>query len=93
MTETLGHNDMGHRLAAGLQRFGAMLGKAGFGLFLLAAAIAALVASAFIGLMIAIAAVFLTFAHTVMGPRRKAGQADDGTLEARRTADGWIIET
>jgi hypothetical protein len=93
MTETLGHNDMGARLAAGLQRFGAMLGKVGFGLFLLAAAIAALVASAFIGLMIAIAAVFLTFAHTVMRPRRKAAQGDDGTLEARRTADGWIIET
>lgn len=98
MTETLGHNDMGHRLAAGLQRFGAMLGKVGFGLFLLAAAVAALVASAFIGLMIAIAAVFLTFAHSLMRPRRKAnqgqhGQADDGTLEARRTADGWVIET
>jgi len=92
MTETLGQNDMSHRLAAGLQRFGAMLGKVGFGLFLLAAAIAALVASAFIGLMLAIAAVFLTFAHSVMRPRRKA-KADDGTLEARQTADGWIIET
>jgi hypothetical protein len=40
MTETLGSNDMGARFAAGLQRFGAMLGKAGFGLFLIAAAIA-----------------------------------------------------
>ena len=91
MTETLGHNDMGHRLAAGLQRFGALLGKAGFGLFLLAAAIAALVAGAFIGLMLVIAAVFLTFAHSLMRPRRQA--SEDGTLEARRTADGWIIET
>ena len=98
MTETLdqssmGQNDMSHRLAAGLQRFGAMLGKVGFGLFLLAAAIVALVASAFIGLMLAIAAVFLTFAHSLMRPRRKAGPDEDGTLEARRTADGWIIET
>lgn len=103
MTETLGQsgmggNDLGHRLAAGLQRFGALLGKTGFGLFLLAAAVAALVASAFIGLMIAIAAVFLTFAHTVMRPRRQAGQdgsamAEEGALEARRTADGWVIET
>jgi Protein of unknown function (DUF2613) len=93
MTETLGNNDMGARFAAGLRRFGAMLGKAGFGLFLLAAAIAALIASAFIGLMLAIAAVFLTFAHSLMRPRRKAAQNEDGTLEARQTADGWIIET
>ena len=93
MTETLGNNDMGARFAAGLQRFGAVLGKAGFGLFLLAAAIAALIASAFIGLMLAIAAVFLTFAHSLMRPRRKAGQTDDGTLEARQTADGWVIES
>ncbi|HEV7691786.1 MAG TPA: hypothetical protein VGO52_13210 [Hyphomonadaceae bacterium] len=93
MTETLGQHDMSHRLAAGLQRFGAMLGKVGFGLFLIAAAIAALVATTFIGLMLAIAAVFLTFAHSLMRPRRKAAQNEDGTLEARQTADGWVIET
>jgi hypothetical protein len=92
MTETLGHSDIGARLQAGLQRFGAFLGKAGFGLFLLAAAVAALVATTFIGLMLAIAAVFLTVAHSFARPRRKQ-EADSDTLEARRTADGWIIET
>ena len=91
MTETLGHSDIGARLQAGLQRFGAFLGKAGFGLFLIAAAVAALVATTFIGLMLAIAAVFLTLAHGFARPRRK--REDDGTLEARQTADGWIIES
>jgi hypothetical protein len=92
MTETLGQNDFSTRLHLALKSFGAFLAKAGFGLFLLVAAFAALVATTFIGLMLAIAAVFLTFAR----PRRKqAKQAETGasaTLEARRTADGWIIE-
>jgi hypothetical protein len=92
MTETLGHNDFGARLSGVLQRFGGLLGKAGFGLFLLAAAIAALVATTFIGLMLAIAAVCLTIAHAFTRPRRRA-EGDTDTLEARRTADGWIIET
>jgi hypothetical protein len=89
MTETLGHQDAGARA---LKSFGGLLAKAGFGLFLLVAAFAALVATTFIGLMLAIAAVFLTFAR----PRRKPEQAAEGgapaTLEARRTADGWVIE-
>jgi hypothetical protein len=38
MTETLGQADIGSRLYAGFQRFCAFLGKAGFGVFLLAAA-------------------------------------------------------
>ena len=63
MTETLGHQDAGARA---LKSFGGLLAKAGFGLFLLVAAFAALVATTFIGLMLAIAAVFLTFAR----PRR-----------------------
>ncbi|HVY88085.1 MAG TPA: hypothetical protein VG942_04410 [Hyphomonadaceae bacterium] len=88
MTETLGHPDFMSRAALWLQKAGGVLGKAGFGLFLIVAAIAALVATTFIGLMLAIAAVFLTFAHGI-GRSRK--QSD--TLEARRTADGWIIET
>ena len=93
MTETLGHNDFGTRFHLALKSFGGFLAKAGFGLFLLVAAFVALVATTFIGLMLAIAAVFLTFAR----PRRKqqAKQAEAGTsstLEARRTADGWVIE-
>jgi hypothetical protein len=92
MTETLGHNDFGTRFHLALKSFGGFLARAGFGLFLLVAAFAALVATTFIGLMLAIAAVFLTFAR----PRRKqAKHAEAGTsstLEARRTADGWVIE-
>ena len=92
MTETLGHNDFGSRLHLALKSFGGFLAKAAFGVFLLVAAFVALVATTFIGLMLAIAAVFLTFAR----PRRKqAKQAETGanaTLEARRTADGWVIE-
>jgi hypothetical protein len=91
MTETMGQGDFGARLNQALKRLGGFLGKAGFGIFLIAAAIAALVATTFIGLMLAIAAVFLTFARSIGRPaRREAGDPD--TLEARRTADGWVIE-
>jgi len=92
MTETLGHNDFGARLQLALKSFGGFLAKAAFGVFLLVAAFVALVATTFIGLMLAIAAVFLTFAR----PRRKPAHRQEGgapsTLEAKRTADGWVIE-
>lgn len=90
MTETLGHNDFGARLQLALKSFGGFLAKAAFGVFLLVAAFVALVATTFIGLMLAIAAVFLTFAR----PRRKPAQEGGApsTLEAKRTADGWVIE-
>lgn len=92
MTETLGHNDLGTRLNLALKSFGGFLAKAAFGVFLLVAAFVALVATTFIGLMLAIAAVFLTFAR----PRRKPAHRQEGgapsTLEAKRTADGWVIE-
>jgi hypothetical protein len=91
MTDTLGQSDMGSRFLAAFQRVGGFLGKAGFGLFLVVAALAALVATTFIGIMLAIAAVFLTFTRP---RRRKAERAEPApqTLEARRTADGWVIE-
>jgi hypothetical protein len=89
MTETLGRNDIGARLNHALQKLGGFLGKAGFGIFLLAAAIAALVATTIIGLMLAIAAVFLTIARSFSRSGRKP---DPDTLEARRTGDGWVIE-
>lgn len=90
MTETLGPSDFGTRFHLALKSFGAFLAKAGFGLFLLVAAFVALVATTFVGIMLAIAAVFLTFAR----PRRKPAQNPEAgaTLEARRTADGWVIE-
>jgi hypothetical protein len=90
MTETLGSSDYGRRSHLALQRLGGLLGKAGFGLFLIAAAIAALVATTVIGLMLALAAVFLSFAHGMSRNSRR--QPDPDTLEARRTADGWVIE-
>jgi hypothetical protein len=96
MTETLGNPDFGMRLRMALKAFGGFLGKAGFGLFLLVAAFAALVATTFIGIMLAIAAVFLTFAHAITRPRRQPARdtatGETQTLEARRTADGWVIE-
>jgi hypothetical protein len=92
MTETLGHGDLAARINHALQKLGGLLGKAGFGIFLLFAAIAALVATTVIGLMLAIAAVFLTFAHAISRPSRRNGTGDPDTLEARRTADGWVIE-
>ncbi len=86
MTETLGQPNVGF-----LNRAFGILAKAGFGVFLLVAALAALVATTFIGIMLALAAVFLTFAR----PRRKVHVVPTGetqTLDARRTADGWVIE-
>lgn len=93
MTNTLGEPDFGARFGGMLQRAGGFLGKAGFGLFMLAAAIAALVAASVIGLMVAIAALFLSVAYGVGRSRRKArAQVDAQTLDARETADGWVIE-
>ena len=86
MTDTLGQPIGGF-----LNRVFGVLAKAGFGVFLIVAALAALVATTFIGIMLALAAVFLTFAR----PRRKAQPVRTGetqTLDARRTADGWVIE-
>jgi hypothetical protein len=96
MTETLGPAELGARAHLALKGFGGLLAKAGFGIFLLAAAFAALVATTFIGVMLAIAAVFLTFAHAFGRSRRQPirdpAAGETRTLEARRTADGWVIE-
>lgn len=86
MTDTLGQQTGGL-----LNQVFGVLAKAAFGIFLLVAAIAALIATTFIGIMLALAAVFLTIAR----PRRKVQPARPGetqTLDARRTADGWVIE-
>jgi hypothetical protein len=83
MTETLGSPD---HLGLWLQRAGGFLARAGFGFFVLIAAFAALLATTVIGLAIAIAALFLTFA------RRSRRSEPSDTLEARETADGWVIE-
>lgn len=91
MTETLDNQDLSRRFVLALQGAGRFLGKAGFGIFVLFAAFAALIATTLIGLMLAIAAVFLTFAHR-FSRKRRAAEQDEQTLEARQTADGWVIE-
>ena len=45
-----------------------------------------------LGLMLAIAAVFLTLARPRRKQAKQAEASGDATLEARRTADGWVIE-
>ena len=90
MTETLGQPDNFGLL---LKRFAVFMGRAGFGLFVLAAVGIALVATTFIGLMLAVAAIFLTFVYQFGRSVRPAQRpSQTSTLEARRTADGWVIE-
>jgi uncharacterized RDD family membrane protein YckC len=91
MTETLDHHDS---LGVFLKRFAAFMGKAGFGLFVVAAVGIALVATTFIGLMLALAAAFLTFTYQLgRGGRSSKPQGDPNTLEAHPTPDGWVIES
>lgn len=90
MTDTLGQTHLGARFMSALRQVFGFAAKACFGLFLMVAALAALIATTFIGIMLAIAAIFLTLTR----PRRKQAPAPDKSqpLEARRTADGWVIE-
>jgi hypothetical protein len=90
MTETLGHPD---GFGYALKRLVALMGRAGFFLFIIAAVGIALIATTFIGLMLAVAAVFLSIAYQLgRGSRRAPSSGDNSTLEARRTGDGWVIE-
>jgi hypothetical protein len=90
MTETLDRHDS---LGVVLKRFAAFMGRAGFGIFVVAAVGIALVATTFIGLMLALAAAFLTFAyHLGRGARPAKPEGDPNTLEAHPTPDGWVIE-
>ncbi len=102
MTETMEHSDPFSRIGAAMHRAGLWLGRVGFGLFLLLAAGAALLATTFIGVLLAIAAVFLTLTYgrrarahvrkTQAAARSSETSGDMTTLEARRTPDGWVIE-
>lgn len=90
MTETLGQPSS---LSVFLKRFAAFMGRAGFGLFVVAAVAIALVATTFIGLMLAVAAGFLTLAyHLGRGSRPRKPPVDSDTLDAHHTPDGWVIE-
>jgi len=90
MTETLEQHDS---LAVILKRFAVFMGRAGFALFIVAAIGIALVATTFIGLMVAVAAIFLSFAYQLgRGSRANRASSDPNTLEAQQTANGWVIE-
>lgn len=92
----------GARIFTMLDGIGQFLGRIGFGLFLLLAVGATLVATTFVGILLALAAGILTFTHRL--GRRKGGAASAGdgpaetnagpppTLDAHRTADGWVTE-
>jgi hypothetical protein len=90
MTESLGRPDLSDMLQGFARRAGRMLGKLGFGVLLVVALVIALVATTFIGLLLALAALFLTFALK-RPPARPP--ASGGTLEAHRTPDGWVTES
>jgi hypothetical protein len=99
MTEMLGNAHFSARMGHALHSVALFIKRAGFGLFLLAAGITAVVATTFIGLVLVVGAVFLSLAYG-FGRSSRRGQSshgdgqssEPGTLEARRTADGWVIE-
>lgn len=89
MTETLGHHDPVARLAHAILGFGRWLGRIGFILLTVMVVGVALLATTAIGILLAAAALLLTLGR----PRRqRRSEVMDGTLEARPTADGWVIE-
>jgi hypothetical protein len=90
MTPTLGPSDVGSLIARLFKRLGVALGRIGFGVFLGLAALAALLATTVVGLMLGVAAVCIGFAAR-LGGRGARGDTTDA-LEARRTADGWVVE-
>lgn len=87
----------GSRLTDLLDRAGRFLGRIGFGLFLVLAVGATVIATTFVGILLALAAGFLTLTHKLGRRSRKPREteAESGpppTLEAHRTADGWVTE-
>ncbi len=119
MTLSASTHDFFSRFAFYIRRFSGWIARAGFGFFVVFAAGAALVATTFIGLLIAMAAVFLNLAVRVTRGSKTAEPMDKGagfssfsrahvfgaqkqskpkstaageTLEAHKTANGWVIE-
>jgi amino acid transporter len=84
--------------ASFLERALATLGRMAFGVLLFCAAMTALVATAFVGLMLALAAFFLGLSRSFRRRSRSETSFDaspqaGATFEARPTAEGWVIET
>lgn len=87
MPLSLDSSGAGSLIARFFKRVGVALGRVGFGIFLALAALVALLATTVVGLMLAVAAVCIGFAA------RLGGRGDSSrALEARRTADGWVVE-
>lgn len=103
MSQTLLASNAFDRFSAHLRRFGQWASKAGFGLFVIFAAGVALLATTFVGLLLAAAALLLRLAHSfTRKPARAAHEPDanaartmdeptEDALEARRTPDGWVV--
>jgi hypothetical protein len=89
MTDTFERPDLLGQLRQLGRSFGGIVGKLGFGLLVVVAVIVALLATTFIGVLLALAALFLTL--TRKRPGAASGASADGTLDARPTADGWVI--
>lgn len=92
-------DEMWGKASAALDRGGRFLGRVGFGVFLLIAVVVTLIATTFVGVMLALAAGFLALTQKFSGRKRSGGQGGDDlkdgpppTLEAHRTADGWVTE-
>lgn len=92
MTETIVRMDAFAPLARWMDVAGRWLGRAGFGVFAVAAIMIAVVATTFVGALLA-AAIFFLQASRAFNRRSTRARADTSDLlEARPTADGWVIE-
>lgn len=90
MAPALDPAETGSLIARFFKRLGVALGKIGFGVFLALAALAALLATTIVGVMLGVAAVCIGFAARLGGRGARADSRH--ALEARRTADGWVVE-
>ena len=92
-------HDFRGRAGHSFRNFGGWLAAAGFGVFVMVAAGFALLATTFIGVMLAIAALFLKAAHVfhrgrgLARPKKSRRTRVEGeTIEARRTPQGWVVD-
>ncbi|MEZ5938879.1 MAG: hypothetical protein R3C52_11795 [Hyphomonadaceae bacterium] len=98
MTETLQQHDPAHQAMAFLGAARRWIGRVGFGLLVGVALLIAVIATTFVGFLLAGAALFLSLGRWGRKAAPKAAMradrqsAPDDVLEARPTADGWVIE-
>ena len=78
-----------------LRRSGSLLSRVAFGIAVFIAAGVVALATAMVGLLLAIAAIFMKFGFSrrpAMARAKAQSQRSDGVLEARRTARGWTVD-